>query len=454
MTIGSFLEKKKIREYIDRHHMLERGDSVVLGLSGGPDSVCLFFVLLKLKEEYELDIHALHVNHMIRGQEADRDQNYVRELCQKQGIDLVEVKLDIPAMARISGRSLEEEARIARYHEFDKLAEALSQKNQNEVKIAVAHNADDNAETVLFHMARGCGLDGACGIAAVRENIIRPLLQVSKREILDCLKDNGIAYCLDSTNQDTDYDRNRIRHNIMPQLCQVNDKALEHISDMTDRLTDIADFLNQEAAKLLQAGRRSDGSLEKEILLAAHQVVVVQALKIYLREFMPMQKDLSAVHIESVYALLNEAGEKRVNLPHGKTLIISYDRLYVIDTAGENQTKETDALDFELREFDLQPNMAYPQNTYTKWFDCDKIAGSMAFRTRQPGDYMIVNNQGNRKLLKDYFINEKIPKSQRDSIPLVCDGSHVMWVVGHRISEYYKITDSTVRVLEIHYRKG
>ena len=177
MTIGLFLKKKKIKEYIEKYNMLNKGDGVVLGLSGGPDSVCLFFVLLALKEEYNLTISAVHINHMIRGKDADEDQEYVEALCKEFNVPLHALRIDIPALAKASGRSIEEEARIARYDAFEEVAAAFEEQGIP-AKIAVAHNADDNAETVLFHMARGTGLDGVCGIAPKRDRIIRPLLAI------------------------------------------------------------------------------------------------------------------------------------------------------------------------------------------------------------------------------------------------------------------------------------
>ncbi len=445
MTIGLFLKKKKINEYIKKYNMLNRGDGVVLGLSGGPDSVCLFFVLLALKEEYELKVKALHVNHMIRGADADEDQAYVEQLCREYDVELEVLKLDIPAMAKDSGRSTEEEARIARYDAFEKMAKEM-EKTGIKCKIAVAHNADDNAETVLFHMARGTGLDGMCGIAPTRGNIIRPLLEVPKAEILDFLNENQVPYCIDGTNAEVDYDRNRIRHNIMPELTKINDKALEHITDMTSRLSEIADYISLEARGLLQMAKEGDNKLRKRTISTAPRVIASQALKEYLSGFMPYQKDVAAVHIDSILDLLNEDGERQIQLPYKKTLIISYEDIYVIE-----QEEEAKKATFNYREFDFEEGMQYPTETYTKWFDCDRIMANVVIRTRTEGDYLCIDSDGNRKSIQDYFVDEKIPRHLRDEVPLVCDGSHVMWVVGHRVSEYYKISKNTTRVLEISY---
>ncbi len=445
MTIGSFLDKR-IREYIIKYNMINKGDGVILGLSGGPDSVCLFFVLLELKAEYDLKITAVHVNHCIRGQEADNDQLFVQKMCEEHGVPLKEYRIDIPTLVEETGRSVEEEARIARYRAFDEEAEELSKEINHEVKIAIAHNADDNAETVLFHMARGAGLDGVCGIAPKRGNIIRPLIGVPKKDILSVLEENKILYCIDSTNHEVEYDRNRIRHNIMPELNKVNDRALEHISQMTEKLAEVAEYISLEARGLLQIAQAGDGKLRKRAIATAPRVIASQALKEYLSDYMPDRKDVSAVHVESILDLLNSDGERKIQLPYKKTLIISYEELYVID-----EEKTSPKPIFNFREFDFEEGMKYPTDSYTKWFDCDRIMANIVIRTRAEGDYLIIDSVGNHKSIQDYFVDEKIPRHMRDTVPLVCDGSHVMWVVGHRISEYYKISNDTVRVLEISY---
>ena len=177
-------------------------------------------------------------------------------------------------------------------------------------------------------MARGAGLDGMCGIAPVRDRIIRPLLEVRKAEILDFLNTNEISYCIDATNSEVDYDRNRIRHNIIPELLQVNERALEHITDMTARLSEIADYISLEANGLLQIAKSTENRLRKRAIATAPHVIASQALKEYLSQFMPYQKDVSAIHVESILGLLNAEGERQIQLPYKKTLIISYEEIY------------------------------------------------------------------------------------------------------------------------------
>ncbi len=450
MTIGSFLDKKKIREYVNKYNMLARGDSLVLGLSGGPDSVCLFFVLLALKEEYDLSLHALHVNHCIRGDEADEDQSYVERLCADHKVPLKVLRIDIPALARQSGRGTEEEARLARYEAFEQYAKELDTE-ERQARIAIAHNANDNAETVLFHMARGTGLDGMCGIAPKRDRIIRPLLEVSKQEIMGFLEEEEIPYCIDATNSEVCYDRNKIRHNILPELEEINPKSLEHITEMTNRLTEVAEYISMEARGLLEIAKEDGDKLRKRSFATAPRVIASQALKEYLSRFMPQQKDVSASHIDAILGLLKEEGERQVKLPYKKTMVISYDTMYVIDEEVSEADLKPDNQNFTCRTFDYEEGMNYPTETYTKWFDCDRITDNVVIRTRSEGDYLTIDSKGNHKSLQDYFVNAKIPRHLRDEIPLVCDGNHVMWVVGYRISEYYKISQNTTHVLEIVY---
>ncbi len=456
MTIGSFLENNNINDFIDKYNMLEKGNGVVLGLSGGPDSVCLFFVLLYLKEKYDLSLCAVHINHCIRGKDADVDQSFVENLCKSFEVECITKRVDIPALAKQSGRGLEEEARIMRYEAFEEAANELESKSGRVVKIAVAHNADDNAETVLFHMARGCGLDGMCGIAPVRNRIIRPLLQVSKSQILELLEENEVDYCIDGTNTDIDYDRNRIRHKIVPELSAINEKALMHISLMTSQLQEVADFLSLEVNGLLAMASNEDGSLRKRTIQTAPNVIKTQALKKYISKFMPYEKDVSAVHVNQIVELLDSDGEKYIDLPHKKRFVVSYDRLFVEDMRLQDDDESADLgcdklSNFELRVFERNNSDSFPRSNYTKWFDYDKIKSDVVIRTRQEGDYLTINSSLGKKSLQDYFVDEKIPKSKRENVPLVCDGHHVLWVVGYRISEYYKISDNTSLVLEIKY---
>ncbi len=440
MTTKSFLEKNKVTEYIYKYDMLKKDINVVLGLSGGPDSVCLFYVLLELKELIGFELSAVHVNHGIRGEEAKRDELFSKKLCEDNGVAFKCVCVDAPKESRDKAIPLEEAARDLRYAALFEAAGANG-------RVAVAHNLDDNAETILFHMARGCGLAGVCGIAPVNGQIIRPLLMVSKASILDFLKDMGYDYVYDSTNADTSYSRNYIRHSILGDLKKVNEKALEHIGQMSLDLFNAKDYIATKVSALLDEARDGE-KLKKQVLLNADEYIRVQAIRSYLSSHQAKEKDVYQTHINSVLAILEKTGENSVDLANGMCVVCDYDYLYVRDEKTE------DVYSHEIRileDFDVS---LIPTKLYTKWFDYDKIVGGVEIRYRQAGDYLVINSGASRKSLQDYMVNAKIPRSKRDSIPLVCVGSEVLWVVGYRMGDSAKVDENTIRVMEISFLEG
>lgn len=460
MKMKLSLEKTSdIFSYIEQNSMISKGDRVLLGLSGGPDSVCLLFVLLALKERLDFSLEAVHINHMIRGQEADEDQAFVEKLCNENQVTCHVERINVVELARKSGRSLEEEARIVRYEAFERYACD---------KIAVAHNANDNAETVLFHMARGCGLDGVCGIAPVRGKIVRPLLLLEKSEILEMLESADIPYRIDSTNSDVEYDRNRIRHNVMKELSAINSEATAHISQMAAKLSQVASYINNQAMSLIESAKDESGGLRVDVLNDSPELLKIEVIKLYCSWHMPEQKDVGQTHIDAVAKVLESTEEKRVNLPHSKVAVVSGGLLFIEDKdAAKNQAIIGQTIDLKELEsngeasvkvagFDVRlkllidcTDVALSSKVYTKVFDYDRIKGSVVFRTKAPGDFLVVNSAGGTKTLSDYFVNEKIPRYQRDQVLVLADDSHIMWAVGYRISEYYKITSNTSRILEI-----
>lgn len=460
MKTRSFLERNNILDFITEYNMLLEDDRVIVGVSGGPDSVCLLLLLSEIQKLYNLTIQVVHINHMIRGEAADADERFVKALCSDLSIDCVSYSIDIPSLAKISGRSLEEEARIARY---DKLKEVAGASG----KIAIAHNADDNAETVLFHLIRGCGLDGACGIAPVNNipindnddsntvTVIRPLLRVRKKDIVAFLQDLGQNYCVDHTNQENEYSRNAIRNIVLPALEQINTEASTHISDFAFRMSQTRDYLATQVNLLQQEIIKYENNkkiLIKEQLSATDKLVARQVLKEYLSSYMPDQKDVSAYHINKAMEFLNSTQYKTLSLPYGYTLTSDRTKLWVIQDK-QNREEKSDFGHISIRQFPYTKDLVIPTKTYTKWFDYDKIYGDVVFRSRQPGDYLVINDQGGTKKLQDYFTAEHIPATLRDEVMLVCENNHVLWVIGHRISAYYKVTDATTNIMEITYHK-
>ncbi len=451
----------KVKQYIENYKMLEKGDQIIVGVSGGADSVCLFHVLLELRKEYELTLHVIHINHGIRGEEAKRDEEFVRELCKKEEVSFQVVHKDIPLLAKEGRMSVEEAGRKARYEVFNQYFLAYKCN-----KIAIAHNKNDTAETILFHMFRGSGLSGLTGISPVRDRIIRPLLCLERKEIESYLFERGISYLDDSTNFTLDYTRNKIRLKVLKEAEGINSKAVSHIAMAGETFRELQEYVEKSVMKA--AERILVKGTENEILLQIEELskedVVIQKEIVRKAFFMLSEslKDIDAYHITSVLQLIKKQPGRRIDLPYGITAMREYNHIE-LRTKGKDLSK-----DLEPRELlipgvtplfeegksikasllNYKKNMIIPQSICTKWFDYDKIKDTVLIRCRKQGDYLCIDKGGTKKL-KALLIDEKIPRQKRDVLPLLADGSHIMWVIGNRISEAYKVDENTRRILQI-----
>lgn len=451
----------RICEYIETNNMISKGDSIVAGVSGGADSVCLFHILCLLSDKYDLKITGVHINHGIRGEEAARDENFVVELMKKYGVQCKVVRCNVPEYARENGLTEEEAGRVLRYKAFLECGAD---------KIAVAHHMDDSCETIIFNMCRGSGLKGIGGITPVRDNIIRPLLCADRSEIEEYLSKNKIEYIIDSTNMHNDYSRNKLRNVVIPYLKEnVNSMAAKHIVALSESVSETEDYLGLQAKNIYDKYVRSeDGMYEiSDGIKTEHIVLVKRVVRMVFEKCAGRLKDITGEHCRQVVKLFDKPVSKMTHLPYNMVARRTYVgvKIYIEGLDKDENVsgrimKLTDEGEYEfegvnvsLNTFpNLEKNHKIPQKMYTKWVDCDKIQDTVAIRHRLPGDYLIVDNAGSRKKLKDYFINEKIPREDRDDILLVADGSHIIWVVGYRISEFYKITDDTKNILEIEVR--
>ena len=457
----------RVKAYIAQNKMIEHSDHIVAGISGGADSVCLFFVLLDLQKEIPFTLEVVHVNHKLR-LEAEADEAFVMDLCQTHKIPYRIFTKNIAELARQQGISIEEAGREYRYECFRE-----TQKVAGSGKIAVAHHLNDRAETILFNLFRGSGLKGLTGIRPVRDNIIRPLLCLTRDEIEEYLKRKNIPYCTDDTNQEDIYTRNRIRQHIIPFASEVNSEAVRHMAKTADLVWEAEDFLYKQVEKAFaKCVIFSDKKISIDCVGLNEQDIFIKKRILFMaiEKLLPGRQNISACHIESLIGLTIIGGSQKINLPQGLIALKEYDTI-VIKFADESpvlfQDKKANA-DFSYvirkeeqgikipnlgemscRTFLYQKNENIPQKMYTKWFDYDKITSCALFRSRKPGDFLIINQKGQHKKLKEYLINEKVPKVKRDEMPVLADGSHIIWVPGLRISEYYKVTDKTETILEV-----
>ena len=325
---------KKIRDFIQKEGLIEEGDRILLGLSGGADSVCLFYVLLGLREELGFELRAVHVHHGIRG-EADEDAAYVERLCEEEGVFCYVFREDVPGFAKEQGLSEEEAGRILRYRDFQECLENWETEAEYtcRYKIATAHHENDQAETVLFQLFRGCGLSGLRGILPERGNIIRPLLCLSREEIEGYLREKGIFWCEDKTNASEEYSRNKIRHRILPYVeAELSKGAAAHIGKTAQIVREAERYIRRQTeAVYRRVAAEQDESLVFDItLLLKEDIFLQKQLILYgLERVSAARKDIGAVHVEDILRLVRKQGNGELDLPGRVQVRKVYQRLLI-----------------------------------------------------------------------------------------------------------------------------
>lgn len=432
---------------------------ILVGFSGGADSTAL----LELLREYgEARILALHVNHGIRGAEADRDQAFCEEFCRERGIPLKVVYKDVPGIAGEQKISTEEAGRQARYEAFE---EELRAGRAD--RAALAHHQDDQAETMLFHLMRGTGLRGLRGMEPVRMPYIRPLLCVGKAELRRWLEARGTPWIEDSSNRELTYMRNRIRHQVLAPMEQIRPGSAARMAGTAQKLLEAEDFLEKEleARRKETVRKREDGyGILLKPFCSMHPFLKKQLVLQCLERLLGPARHPEEVHVLQVCALAEGRRGSRVTLPDGCFAVLGYDELWLQRGYGCEKNMEVVYCEagreyhymgaqFLLSLEEREKIGEIPVNRYTKWFDYDKIKDTPVLRTRRPGDYLELSG-GIHKKLKDYLIDSKVPAQERDRCILLADGSHILWVAGMRISERARVTEQTKRVLKVQMKKS
>ena len=478
---------RRVRELVERKQLLTQGTGVVVGFSGGSDSLCLLLLLKELAEELSLSLTAVHINHEIRGEAADRDEAFCKETCERWNIPFRSVHIDIPALAAERGTGVEETGRTERYRIFAEVAAEVGA-----TRVAVAHHADDNAETILMHLVRGSGLRGLTGIAAdstpfsdPKIHLIRPLLSIDKNDILEELRRRGAEYCKDATNYESEGERNTLRNRVMPLLAELNPRAGEHIAAAGAHLTAawqlLSEFAEKEFRRLYRgwdettanedssAGNtRGQHELDAAGFLALPYALRGEVAMRYLTAVCGRRKNLKDEHAEMVERLCESSVSAEATFPYGVTLVRGYQSVH---PKGEKETfdgrheiarrelergvkvtffgAKTRVFTFAVR--NREDCVKNPDNPYTKWFDYDTMGKACVVRTRRPGDRITVTLDGHTQSVQDVFVNRKVPRAERDALPIIltADESAVIWIPGVRSSEAYRVTDDTQRVLVI-----
>ncbi len=472
----------KIKKYIKQNNMLEGVSSVVVGVSGGADSMCLLSVLIELG----VKVYVVHINHMLRGKAADEDMSYVENFCKLRDIKCYSFLYDVENISKEKKVSCEEAGRMVRYEAFYKVL-----KETKSEKIAVAHNAGDNAETILHNLFRGTGIRGLCGIVPSRDEIIRPLLCVDRGEIEGYLKERGIEYRCDATNAEDIYTRNKIRNTVLTYVKEnINPAAVGHINMAGQLLGEIDDFISCEGDRQYEkcvamydkTGKDALQIMEEDFLVL-HTVIKKYIIRRTVQDITSSLKDITFTHIANVLELFSNEVGKSVSLPYGIVARRSYDGVIIEKSSkcnkensriSENRSSITEKKEvvidhfgdylltengeklivspFSVKEW-RELNDKYEEKIYTKWLDCGILDRNLVIRTRKAGDFIVVDSKGSRKKLKDFFINLKVPKEQRDKVLLLADGSEILWIIGYRINYNYRVTEETKEILKLEYKK-
>jgi len=452
-----------VRKTISKYKMLQAGDKIVVGVSGGPDSLCLLHVLKGLCDEYGCSLYAAHLNHKFRGEAADADAAFVGEICKDWGIPAFIETFDVPAYIEETGLSPEEAGREIRYKLFDRVCREVGGN-----KIAVAQNLNDHIETILMRFMRGSGIEGLKGIEAVRGNIIRPLLEIERYRIEEYCTEYNLAPRLDKTNLEPIYHRNKVRLELLPYIQKnFNPNIMMALNRFSGLIKDENDFLEAEAEEKLRELAEFSGDrvvLELSKLLELHTALQRRVIRQCVERLSNTLNGFEFKHFEGILELAWKNTGAAVMLPHRLKAYRSYDKLVLVKDIVKADKKcyyklkyDCDnSVDTEMGSIVVERRKAKDIGRLNRqkdviYIDPSNIKEGLILRFREPGDMFSPIGMKGSKKLKEYLIDEKIPREERETLELIADGSEIVWIVGGRLSDKYKITDETIDAVVIKY---
>ncbi len=464
----------KVRSEITRHHLLASGDLVLVGVSGGPDSVALLHLLFSLREELNIQLHVAHLNHMFRGEEAKGDASFVRDLAERWNLPCTVRALDVPAYGRERNLSAQVAAREVRYCFFREVLRATGAN-----KLALGHHADDQAESVLMNLFRGSGLQGLAGMAPMRENLyIRPLLAVRRREIEEYCREHQLATRLDPSNLKSIYLRNKIRNRLLPLLEEEYCPGIVPVlARMAGQLRDEHEFLEQlsrQAYRQIQAScRPGQVVLDRQALSLQPRALARRMIRLAWEEIQGNRQDLTFDHVEDILERLEKGGpEKILELPCGVKAKMSLQTVTLfkgdvlappqpflrsLKVPGRTELPEAGAC-IVVSVVDRQevPPDLRELSSGTIALDYERITLPLMVRSRRQGDVLVPFGLGKEVKLKKLFIDRKVPRGLRDRIPLVIEEStgRILWAAGVRMAAGIEITAATRKVILLSLENG
>lgn len=459
---------EKVNSWADKNNVLRPNTLVIAGVSGGADSVCLLHVFTMLSKSRSFSVAAVHINHMLRGAESDGDEKFVKTICEKWGITIRVFREDVGMFSYENKYSIEEAGRILRYKRLNQVLEETDAQH-----IAVAHHSGDQAETVFLNLLRGAGLDGLSGMPAVSDRIIRPLLMVGKNEIEEYMKRNGLVYRTDSSNYDNIYLRNAIRNDIFPAIQkQTGVNIIPSLTRASTHLKTDKDFLDQftkeKFGSVLLYESKKKIVLRRSELIKLHPAISTRIIRMVWKKVTGSSKGLESIHVMIALDIASKSGNKTAVLPKGVRVAAEYDNIDISRNA-EGEAPKTfsisilvpSSIDLPNEEIRIETKL-YSKEQYirefgriekekesslTQLFDYDRIKKGINIRSRRPGDIFFPYKGSGTKKLKDFLIDIKVPRNKRDTVPLLAEDKNIIWVIGFRTSEKYRITQSTKVIL-------
>jgi tRNA(Ile)-lysidine synthase len=459
----------KFRNNILKYNLIQKQDKVIVGVSGGSDSVALMHLLKCMTEEIDFEIIVVHINHKLRGNDSDQDERYVKEICSQYNIKCYSKSIDIEAAAKENKVSIEVAARNARYNYFEEIRKLVTG-----TKIAVAHNSNDQAETIFMNLIRGTGIDGLVGMEYSKGIIIRPMLNFEKSMIDEYCFLNNLQPRIDKSNFENIYTRNKVRLDLIPSIEKAFgvdfSKSINRMSNIIreDRdfiesvvKTHINDVYFDKANNNLKIFDKNFSNLHKAI----QRRLIRKSIEILVNKLTNVENQ----HIEKILELF-ESGKvgKEISLPHGIRAVRTYEHL-TLTTNNLVKTKQNYKMSInipgvtvienigtvktyiEKRVKNVEESYKVIYNSLVQKFDYDKIKGELVIRTRQNGDSFKPFKSNGTKKIKKYFIDKKIPREKRDEISVIALESEVLWLVGYQISDNFKVDIDTKEILIIEF---
>jgi len=463
--------ESRVSQFIRNNHLFLDTMKLLVAVSGGPDSVCLLLVLMKLHDELGFDLHIAHLNHKLRGAESDNDAEYVSQLAQKLDLPVTIDIRDVEEYREKHGGTVEEAAREVRYDFFAETAKSVGADT-----VAVGHTRDDNIETIIMHLVRGTGTRGLRGLKPLTQlnaktgvvKVLRPLLELTRDETIGYCRMSGYEPRIDSSNESLAPLRNQIRHQFIPLLESYNEQVGEALLRDARIAADELDFMDTAAGELwgsIAKKHKNKVTIDKKGFTGLPLALQRHLLRQSIEKITGSLKDIEVRHIESIMNALDLQVGKQITLPERLLFIVEYDQFLLTREVtpssplppleGEHALKVPGQT--KVTGWDVSTDVIYPgqmemtDNKFIAYFDYEKVGNELTARPRKTADRFFPLGMDQPKKVGEFMIDAKIPRTWRKRVPLVCSPEQIIWIVGYRIDDRVKVTDNTRQVLRLEF---